>query len=42
MGYEWTGTIGAGGNLHHNVVFRNEKVPALPISFIEKGSPMEL
>jgi hypothetical protein len=42
VGYEWTGTIGAGGNLHHNVVFRNEKVPALPISFIDKGSPMEL
>jgi hypothetical protein len=42
VGYEWTGTIGAGGNLHHNVVFRNDKVPALPISFIDAGSPMRL
>ena len=42
VGYEWTGTIGAGGNLHHNVVFRNAKVPAMPISFQEQGSPMGL
>ncbi len=42
VGYEWTGTIGAGGNLHHNVVFRNDKVPALPISFIDQASPMLL
>ena len=26
-GYEWTGTIGAGKNLHHNVIFRNHHVP---------------
>jgi hypothetical protein len=42
VGYEWTGTIGAGANLHHNVVFRNERVPALPISFQEQGSPLGL
>jgi hypothetical protein len=42
VGYEWTGTVGAGGNLHHNVVFRNDKVPALPISFIDQGSPLAL
>jgi hypothetical protein len=42
VGYEWTATIGSGANLHHNVVFRNDKVPALPISFIEEGSPMGL
>ena len=42
VGYEWTGTIGAGGNLHHNVIFRNANVPALPISFQEQGSAMGL
>ncbi len=42
VGYEWTGTVGAAANLHHNVVFRNEKVPAAPISFIETASPMAL
>jgi hypothetical protein len=42
VGYEWTGTIGAAANLHHNVIFRNEKVPPLPISFQEQGSALGL
>jgi hypothetical protein len=34
--YEWTGGIGGtGNNFHRNVIFKNEKVPALPISFID-------
>ncbi len=34
--YEWTGGVGStGNNFHRNVIFRNEKVPALPISFID-------
>jgi hypothetical protein len=34
--YEWTGGIGGvGNNFHRNVIFRNEHVPALPISFID-------
>ncbi len=34
-GYEWTGGAGAGNNFHRNVIFANEVVPALPISFID-------
>jgi hypothetical protein len=33
--YEWTGGAGAGNNFHRNVIFRNDSVPELPISFIE-------
>ncbi len=36
VGYEWTGMQAeSGGNLHRNIVFRNETVPALPSSFID-------
>ncbi len=42
VGYEWT-SMGNGGHLHRNVVFRNEKVPALPITHMETGpSGLEL
>ena len=40
VGYEWTSIGGKGvgsGHLHRNVVFRNEKVPDLPISVMETG-----
>ena len=33
IGYEWTGRDDV--NLHRNVIFRNEKAPALPISHYE-------
>jgi Protein of unknown function (DUF3604) len=36
VGYEWSGTPG-GANIHRNVIFRNEKVPALPISYLQTG-----
>ncbi|MCZ6829454.1 MAG: DUF3604 domain-containing protein [Gammaproteobacteria bacterium] len=42
VGYEWTGTVGAGKNLHHNVIFRNEKVPDYPLSWIESPSSVNL
>lgn len=43
VGYEWTGMEGdSGGNLHRNVVFRNAKVPALPQSFIDGPSAIQL
>jgi hypothetical protein len=42
VGYEWTGTVGAGKNLHHNVIFRNEKVPDYPLSWIESPSSVAL
>jgi hypothetical protein len=37
VGYEWTAS-GDLGHLHRNVVFRNERVPELPISVMETGS----
>ena len=37
VAYEWTGAVNTGGHLHRNVVFRNEKVPDLPISVMETG-----
>ncbi len=33
--YEWTGGAGAGINFHRNVVFANDVVPEIPLSFIE-------
>jgi hypothetical protein len=42
VGYEWTGTP-LGANLHRNVFFRNERVPAHPISKTDTGpDPTEL
>jgi hypothetical protein len=38
VGYEWTAAIGGAGHLHRNVIFRNEKVPKLPISVMETGA----
>ncbi|MCA9549434.1 MAG: DUF3604 domain-containing protein [Myxococcales bacterium] len=34
VAYEWTGTTG-GSNLHRNVVFRGDQVPAQPVSYYE-------
>ncbi|MCY4425520.1 MAG: DUF3604 domain-containing protein [Halieaceae bacterium] len=34
VAYEWTG-MEDGANLHRNVIFRNEQVPALPINSID-------
>ena len=42
IGYEWTGTIGAGQNLHHNVIFRNQQVPDEALSWIETPSQTHL
>ena len=41
VAYEWSGQPG-GNNLHRNVIFRNEVVPALPISFMEEPTPQGL
>ncbi len=35
VAYEWTGTT-LGANLHRNVVFRNAKVPARPVSYFDE------
>ncbi len=42
VAYEWTGTVGQGDNLHHNVVFKNAKVPAYAKSWVESNSSLEL
>jgi hypothetical protein len=41
VAYEWTGASGA-RNLHRNVIFRNERVPALPASYVEASTPQAL
>jgi len=38
VGYEWTAAIEGAGHLHRNVIFRNERVPDLPISVMETGA----
>ncbi|MAI27061.1 MAG: DUF3604 domain-containing protein [Myxococcota bacterium] len=42
VGYEWTGSIGAGINLHRNVIFRNEHVPVYAPSWVEVPSAYDL
>ena len=42
VGYEWTATLDDGKNLHRNVIFRNEHVPALPVSWIDTPSASDL
>lgn len=42
VGYEWTASVGAGQNLHHNVLFRNAQVPARALSWIETPSQVQL
>jgi len=41
IGYEWSRAPGA-QNLHRNVIFRNDVVPALPISGVEEPTPQGL
>ncbi len=41
VGYEYTGVPDA-SNLHRNVIFRNERVPPLPVSYIEEPTPWGL
>lgn len=42
VGYEFTASVGAGENLHRNVVFKNAKVPELPPSWVETPSAYAL
>ena len=41
VGYEWTGAPG-GNNLHRNVIFADDVVPDLPISYFEAATPASL
>ncbi|MAE95523.1 MAG: hypothetical protein CL910_12760 [Deltaproteobacteria bacterium] len=42
VGYEWTGTVGDGMNLHRNVIFRSDQVPEMPISWVDTPSAIDL
>jgi Protein of unknown function (DUF3604) len=42
VGYEWTASVAAGQNLHHNVVFKNAIVPDRALSWIESPSQVTL
>ena len=42
VGYEYTASAGSGTNLHRNVVFRNDKVPAYATSWVETPSARDL
>ena len=42
VGYEWTASTGGGVNLHRNVVFASDKVPAYPSSWVETPSAHDL
>ena len=42
VGYEWTASVGHGQNLHRNVIFRNDKVPPLPVSWIDTPTAVDL
>lgn len=38
VAYEYTGST-AGSTLHRNILFRNDRVPALPVSYLEEPTP---
>jgi hypothetical protein len=38
VAYEWTAADRPAKNLHRNVIFRNDNVPALPVSVMETGN----
>ena len=42
VGYEWTASVGNGVNLHRNVIFRNDRVPSQPPSWVETPSAYDL
>jgi len=42
LGYEWTASVDDGKNLHRNVIFRNQRVPELPVSWIDTASAADL
>ena len=42
VGYEWTGAVYSGNNLHRNIIFESSNVPFQPISFYEAPTRAEL
>ncbi|MCG8587738.1 MAG: DUF3604 domain-containing protein [Proteobacteria bacterium] len=41
VGYEWTGGPGT-NNIHRNVIYRNDQVPAVPLSYVDEPVPEKL
>jgi len=41
IAYEWTGNTN-GNNLHRNIIYRNQHVPSLPVSYFEANTPEKL
>lgn len=41
VAYEYTGST-SGSNLYRNILFRNDRVPPLPVSYLEEPTPEEL
>ncbi len=41
VGYEWTSLPG-GANMHRNVIFRDDKVPAIPFTAMDSDKPEDL
>ncbi len=42
IGYEWTGAVYSGSNLHRNIIFNNSNVPFSPVSFLDAPSRQQL
>jgi hypothetical protein len=42
VGYEWTAILEDGINLHRNVIFRNDRVPPLPVSWVDTPTAVDL
>ena len=42
VGYEWTGAVYSGNNLHRNIIFESSNVPFQPISFYEAPTRADL
>ena len=42
VGYEWTGAVYSGSNLHRNIIFNNSNVPFSPVSFLDAPTRQEL
>ena len=42
IGYEYTATYSDGGNLHRNVIYRDDVAPELPFSRLDSANPEDL